>query len=98
MARDTIAFDRHRLAEIDAQIAGRLYETDDPGWLLGQGMMRGAATDPELLRAGAMISGVLARGVEVLAAPAILAEALEARSLPGLPGLTRAGLVKILTR
>jgi len=43
---DTVAFDRHRLAEIDAQIAGRPYETDDPGWLLGQGVMRGAATDP----------------------------------------------------
>jgi len=60
--------------------------------------MRGSATDPELLRAGAMISSVLARGVDVLAAPAIRAKALEARSLPGLPGLTRAELVKILTR
>ena len=30
--RDTLAFDRHRLAEIDAQIAGVPYETDDPGW------------------------------------------------------------------
>ena len=28
--RDTLAFDRHRLAEIDAQIAGIPYETDDP--------------------------------------------------------------------
>ena len=28
--RDTLAFDRHRLGEIDAQIAGVPYETEDP--------------------------------------------------------------------
>ena len=27
--RETVAFDRHRLAEIEAQIAGVPYETDD---------------------------------------------------------------------
>ena len=48
--RDTLAFDRHRLAEIDAQIAGVPYETDDPGWLLGQALGRGATRDPDLLR------------------------------------------------
>ena len=36
--RETLAFDRHRLAEIDAQIAGVPYETDDPSWLLGQAL------------------------------------------------------------
>ena len=48
--RDTLDFDRHRLAEIDAQIAGVPYETDDPGWNLGQKLRAGAASDPDLLR------------------------------------------------
>ena len=30
--RRTLAFDRHRLAEIEADIAGHRYATDDPGW------------------------------------------------------------------
>ena len=38
MFADTLAFDRHRLAEIDATIEGRPYETDDPGWLLAKAL------------------------------------------------------------
>ena len=34
--RDTLHFDRHRLAEVEAHCAGRAYETDDPEWTLGQ--------------------------------------------------------------
>lgn len=67
LVRDTMAFDRHRLAEIDAQIAGRPYETNDPVWLLGQGVMREAGSDPDLLRAAWAIGGLIARGVDVLA-------------------------------
>ena len=33
--QDTLAFDRHRLGEIDAVLEGRQYETDDPGYALG---------------------------------------------------------------
>ena len=56
--RDTVAFDRHRLAEIDAQIAGVPYETDDPGWLLGQALARASGKDPDLLRAFADIASL----------------------------------------
>ena len=44
--RDTLAFDRHRLAEIEARSPGVPYETDDPGWLLGQALRRGARQGP----------------------------------------------------
>ena len=48
--RDTLAFDRHRLAEIDAQIAGVSYETDDSGWLLGEALAASTAKSPDSLR------------------------------------------------
>ena len=75
--RDTLAFDRHRLAEIDAQIAGVPYETDDPAWLLGQALANAAAKDPELLRGYLEIVSLLARGVDVLARPGVAERALE---------------------
>jgi hypothetical protein len=68
-SNDTLAFDRHRLAEIDAQIAGRPYDTDDPGWLLGEALRRSAANDPDLLRAYAAIASLLVRGSDVLTQP-----------------------------
>ena len=50
LVEETLTFDRHRLAEIDAQLDGRCYETDDPSWNLGQSMRAGAGRDPDLLR------------------------------------------------
>ena len=74
--RDTVAFDRHRLAEIDAQIAGVPYETDDPGWLLGQALARASGKDPDLLRAFADIASLHERGVDVMARPGIADKAI----------------------
>ena len=74
--RDTLDFDRHRLAEIDAQIAGVPYETDDPGWNLGQKLRAGAASDPELLRAAMSVMSVLVRGVDVFSQDGILDKVL----------------------
>jgi hypothetical protein len=74
--RDTLAFDRHRLAEIDAQIAGIPYETDDPGWLLGQALARASGKDPDLLRAFADIASLHERGVDVMARPGIAEKAI----------------------
>jgi flavin-dependent dehydrogenase len=74
--RDTLAFDRHRLAEIDAQIAGVPYETEDPGWLLGQALARASGKDPDLLRAFADIVSLHERGVDVMARPGIADKAI----------------------
>lgn len=94
---DTLEFDRHRLAEIDAQIAGRPYETDDPGWLLGEALRRAAIKDPELLRAYAAIGSLLERGVDVMARPGIAERAIELASDEPPPGPTRAELVSLVS-
>ena len=95
--RDTLAFDRHRLAEIDAQIAGVPYETDDPGWLLGGALAHAAGKDPELLRGLLEIVSLLARGEDVLARPGVAERALElGTDGEPLPGPTRAELLALV--
>ncbi len=95
--RDTLTFDRHRLAEVDAQIAGVPYETDDPAWLLGQALGNAAGRDPDLLRASVEIASLLARGDEVFARPGVAERVLElgAEAQP-LPGPTRAELLAVV--
>jgi hypothetical protein len=95
--RDTLAFDRHRLAEIDAQIAGVPYQSDDPAWLLGQALARATAKDPELLRGYLEIVSLLARGVDVLSRPGVAERALElgAEGEP-FPGPARAELLALV--
>jgi 2-polyprenyl-6-methoxyphenol hydroxylase-like FAD-dependent oxidoreductase len=94
--RDTLDFDRHRLAEIDAQIAGVPYEPDDPGWTLGQKLRAGAAADPELLRAGMSVMSLLERGVDVVRQDGVL-DKLRAIESPGhLPGPDRGELLDII--
>jgi 2-polyprenyl-6-methoxyphenol hydroxylase-like FAD-dependent oxidoreductase len=94
--RDTLDFDRHRLAEIDAQIVGEPYETNDPGWKLGQRLRAGAASDPELLRAATTVMGLLARGIDVLRDDATLAKLPAVDSAGALPGPNRKELVELL--
>jgi 2-polyprenyl-6-methoxyphenol hydroxylase-like FAD-dependent oxidoreductase len=94
---DTMAFDRHRLAEIDSQIAGRPYVTDDPSWTLGQRVRAGAGRDPDLLRAAFSIGSLLARGTDLLADPDLRAKALAADgSATPFPGPSRSELVGLL--
>jgi 2-polyprenyl-6-methoxyphenol hydroxylase-like FAD-dependent oxidoreductase len=96
LVADTLAFDRHRLAEIEAQIAGAPYETDDPGWNLGEALRTGAATDPDLLRAYATIASLLERGVDVMSKPGIAERAIELASDEPAPGPGRAELVDLV--
>jgi flavin-dependent dehydrogenase len=95
--RETLAFDHHRLAEIDAEIAGRPYETDDPGWVLGTALENAASRDHDLLRHQLEIPMLLATGQEVLSRPGVVERALELRSEhePG-PGPSRVELVALV--
>ena len=52
----TLAFDHHRLAAIEADIAGEAYRPDDPGWTMATALNVGARHDPELTRAHAVIA------------------------------------------
>lgn len=96
--QDTLSFDRHRLAEIDAQIAGVPYETDDPGWAIARAMEAASSTDPDLLRHFVEIGSLLARADEVLARPGVFEKVLAAAETPiaPLPGPSRSELVDLI--
>jgi len=94
--RDTLAFDRHRLAEMHAQLDCRPYETDDAGWLAGQALRSHASSDPDLLRAAMRIAGLLGRAPDVLADPTVRDKVMALPPAVPLPGLTRPELESVL--
>jgi 2-polyprenyl-6-methoxyphenol hydroxylase-like FAD-dependent oxidoreductase len=96
--RETLAFDRHRLAEIDAQIEGVRYETDDPAWLHGEALRRSGTSDPDLLRAGVAIRSLLERSSDVLARPGLVEKAMSLVPPEPPPGPSRAELVALVER
>ena len=70
--RATRAFDRHRLAEIDADLTDTPYRTPDPAWSMGTALYAAALHDPDVLRAQSSIVGMLAMPPEALGAPRVL--------------------------
>ena len=95
----TLAFDRHRLAEIDAQIAGQAYAPDDPTWSITKAMERASTQDPDVLRGFLRIATVQETPDEVLAQPGIL-DAIITKGAgwehDEAPGPSRAELVSIV--
>jgi flavin-dependent dehydrogenase len=96
--RDTLNSDRHRLAQIDAQIAGQTYVAHDESWSAAQAIAYGAGRDPELLRAVVDLANLLAPPAEVFARPAVVeAMAPFAGRIPDpAPGPTRAQFLALL--
>jgi 2-polyprenyl-6-methoxyphenol hydroxylase-like FAD-dependent oxidoreductase len=97
--RGTLHFDRHRLAQIEAQIAGERYEPNDPIWDLAECLQAGAGADPDLLRGALRIGMVLATGEEVFSEPGMVDKAITIggplRDAPA-PGPTRSQLMAIV--
>jgi hypothetical protein len=93
---DTLTFDRHRVGQMDAQIAGYEYTTDDPAWAIGMALASGARTDPDLLRAHLSVVSVLARGADVARWPGIAEKVFAAKPVPPLPGPTRSELLELV--
>jgi 2-polyprenyl-6-methoxyphenol hydroxylase-like FAD-dependent oxidoreductase len=95
--RDTLNFDQHRLREIEAQIAGVPYESDDPAWA-DRRAMSAAGSDPEILRGLVDISSMLARPHEVLNRPGIRdrVTAHAGTAAEPSPGPSRAELVELI--
>ncbi|MEO8265617.1 MAG: FAD-dependent oxidoreductase [Ilumatobacteraceae bacterium] len=93
---DTLAFDRHRLAEIEAIIDGRPYDTDDPAWLLGRALESSITKDPDLLRGFMEIVSLLDRGVNVLSRPGVAERALQLSDPTPLPGPDRTELLTLV--
>jgi 2-polyprenyl-6-methoxyphenol hydroxylase-like FAD-dependent oxidoreductase len=69
--RATVAFDRHRLAGIEAEIRGETYSPDDPVWEIGQGLQYAAGQDPDCFRAFLSVVGMLRIPEEALARPGV---------------------------
>lgn len=69
--RDTLAADRHRLAEIDALIGGGEYRPRDPAWEMGQALANAAFKDPDCLRGFVSTVMLLSRAAEVAARPGL---------------------------
>ncbi|WP_067534000.1 NAD(P)/FAD-dependent oxidoreductase [Nocardia crassostreae] len=65
-------WDAHRLAQIDGEIAGIPYATDDQDWALRQAVEVAKLRDPEVLRAFADIGSLLTGPDEALARPGVL--------------------------
>jgi len=90
----TLSFDRHRLAEIEADAAGVPYEPEDPAWAMTRALGAGARTDPVVARALAAIASVQALPAEVLGDPAVLGHAAAFLGRPHYaPGASRAELL-----
>ncbi|MGE0878397.1 MAG: NAD(P)-binding protein [Acidimicrobiia bacterium] len=74
---DTLNYDRHRLAEIDALRAGRPYETDDPAWNIAGALRRAASATPELFRGSMDVVSLLERGSAVVGRPGLFQSVLD---------------------
>ncbi len=97
--RATLAFDRHRLAELAGEIDGRPYETDDPGWRMTKAMAAAALADPDILRMFVAVGQLLETPQQVVADPVVVERTLtlggSAPRYP-LPGPTRAEVLEAI--
>jgi len=98
--RETLHFDRHRLAEIEAHLGGHPYETDDEEWLLGEAFAAASALDPDLFRSFLETIALFAPRADVLARPGVAERVREVAGAPRdpLPGPSHAELAAVLTR
>jgi 2-polyprenyl-6-methoxyphenol hydroxylase-like FAD-dependent oxidoreductase len=97
--RETLHFDRHRLAEIDAHREGRPYETDDEEWLLGEAFAAASGRDPDVLRSYLETNALYESREGVLARPGLADRVRELARTPGdpLPGPSHAELTSLLS-
>jgi hypothetical protein len=70
--RGTLWYDRHRLAEIDADVAGEPYRTDDRRWPISKALFAASLADPDLTRAYTTVAAFVATPDEVFAEPGVL--------------------------
>ena len=75
--RATLDFDRHRLAEIDAGIEGKVYDPGDPSYEMSQALAVASLKDPEVFRGFLEIVGVMANPDEVFARPGMFDKVVE---------------------
>lgn len=84
--RATAAYDRNRLAAVEAHRLGHPYDGSDPEWRATLALATAARRHPEALRGVLEVSGFLATATEVAARPELadlLADPGPVRDLPG---------------
>ncbi|MEV8504912.1 FAD-dependent oxidoreductase [Actinoplanes sp. NPDC051475] len=86
-----IGADQVRLDEVDADIAGRPFETPDPGWARGRAFLAASLRDPDIARAYLAVSSFIATTRQALATPRVRESiATTPPTRYPLPGPTRA--------
>ncbi|GIF58884.1 FAD-dependent oxidoreductase [Asanoa iriomotensis] len=99
MYRATIWLDRHRLAELEADLAGLPYRPDDPRWGASKALFAASLHDPDLTRAYSALSSFIAGPDEVFATPGVRERVVTlgggAPQYP-LPGPTRVELLSTM--
>jgi len=95
----TLWFDRHRLAEIEADVAGVPYQPEDPAWAMTRALAAGGREDPVVARALATIASMQATPGQVLGDPAVLERVAGYLGRPHHPpGADRAELLSAVRR
>ena len=97
----TLTMDRHRLAEIRADIEGRTYETDDRYWSIVKRLVAAMQHDGELVRTFSGIAALLDRPDDALARPGIMERVIELGAVGPqypTPGPSRRELESIIDR
>jgi 2-polyprenyl-6-methoxyphenol hydroxylase-like FAD-dependent oxidoreductase len=69
--RATLWFDRHRLAELDADAAGTPYRTDDPRWAFSLATFAAGQADADIARTYQSLTALLATPDDLLARPGL---------------------------
>ncbi|MFI9769617.1 zinc-binding dehydrogenase [Streptomyces sp. NPDC052415] len=87
---DGDTWDRHRLAEVDAEIRGESYSTDDPAWALRTALDTAATLDADVVRGFGRVASQLASAEEALIKPGLVQRIVELatgrpRYAPGAP-------------
>jgi 2-polyprenyl-6-methoxyphenol hydroxylase-like FAD-dependent oxidoreductase len=70
--RTTLWYDRHRLAEMAAEIAGEPYLTDDVRWHASRATVAAALRDADITRAHVSLASLIATPTELYAQPGVL--------------------------
>ncbi len=93
---ETLSVTRHRLAEMDAAVAGTTYDGGDAEWRFFQRLFAAGPHDPDVLRAVMDVAGVFRRIGDVARRPDIVARIDAAGDLPLAPGPTRRELQSLI--
>jgi 2-polyprenyl-6-methoxyphenol hydroxylase-like FAD-dependent oxidoreductase len=67
--RSTLAYDRHRLAEVEAEIEGRRYDPGDEVWDVTKSLENGAGGDPDLFRDFLGVASLMHRVEDLIGRP-----------------------------